>query len=215
MKFQLANLKESISDFKKLYYRYRIESDRLRKVRYQIKSTLEEYRQTSKIILGFTDCPGDLLPPMTIKQIKDSTDIISNMHPVDVNSINDLHYLNNDKVIEIRIMGDEIIAITQSGLVIEYDVNTQIDIDNVISTRVSYIIGHLQAEKLIRKMYKEEERYTVVRDNISTLYILDNLTKESHLKNPIDILFSEEYKQYSKADIARIGYICGQMSGIR
>jgi len=97
MKFQFPQtLKGYIFDFAKLYHRYRVESEKLRSVRYQIISTLTDYKRTQKIKLSITDCPGDVLPPMSIKQIKEARDILSQMHPIDVNSINDLYYLAKD-----------------------------------------------------------------------------------------------------------------------
>lgn len=213
MKFQLPQtLKSYILDFAKLYHRYRVESEKLRSIRYQIASTLTDYQRTQKIELSITDCPGDLLPPMSIDQIKEAPDIIPYMHPIDVNSINDLYYLSKDKVVEVRVFEEKIIVITEQGLISEYNINDQINLNKIDSTRVSYMIGYMQAEKLIREAYKENERYKIIKDNITTLHVSDNKINKQLLKKPIDILFSGEYKLYSKEDIAKIGYICGQMT---
>ena len=59
---------------------------------------------------------------------------------------------------------------------------------------------------------KFEPRYRVVTDYVTHLEILDNKTGEFYLKNPMDILFSTEYKEYSHEDIIKIGFICGQIS---
>lgn len=58
----------------------------------------------------------------------------------------------------------------------------------------------------------EEIRYQVLIDHITHLEVLDKNTKNRHLKKPMDILYTNEYKEYSKEDIMRIGYICGQIS---
>ncbi len=215
MKFQFPQtLKGYIFDFAKLYHRYRVESEKLRSVRYQIISTLTDYKRTQKIKLSITDCPGDVLPPMSIKQIKEARDILSQMHPIDVNSINDLYYLAKDKIVEVKVSGEKIMAITQQGVISEYDINDQIDLDKIVSSRLSYMIGSMQAEKLIRETYKKDNRYKIIKDHITTLHVLDNKTSEQLLKKPLDILFSDEYKLYSKEDVAKIGYICGQMTKI-
>jgi hypothetical protein len=59
---------------------------------------------------------------------------------------------------------------------------------------------------------KFEPRYRVVTDYVTHLEILDKKTGEFYLKNPMDILFSTEYKEYSQEDIIKIGFICGQIS---
>ncbi|MGB6976451.1 MAG: hypothetical protein WBE18_03230 [Gammaproteobacteria bacterium] len=201
-----------IVEIAKLYHDSRVRAESRQAVRYRIVTTLDEYKKSKMIELALTDRPGDILSPMSIQQIKVAGDIVPNMHPVDVNSINDLYYLSKDKVIEVKISGEKIIAVTHEGLVTEYDINEQVNLDKIVSTRVSYLIGHMQAEKLMREAYKENNRYKITKDNIATLHVTDNKTNKQFLKKPIDILFSEEYKFYSKEDVAKIGYICGQMT---
>jgi hypothetical protein len=213
MKIRLpASMTTFVAEFAKFYHASRIEAENLRAIRYRIVTTLKEYQTSKKIRLALTDCPGDLLPPMSIEQIKKAPDIIPHMHPIDVNSINDLYYLSKDKITEVKICGEKIIAVTDQGLINEYDINDQIDLNTIPSRRVAYTIGHMQAEKLFRTAYKEDLRYSIVKDNITTLHVSEHKTKKEFLKKPIDILFSGEYKLYSKEDIVKIGYICGQMA---
>jgi hypothetical protein len=204
-------LKEYIIDFAKRYHHYRLETDQLSQVRYRIVSSLETYQHASLITLSLTDRPGDLLPAMSINEIKKCQDIISGMHPVDVNSLNDLYYLSHDQIIEMRVSDDKIIVVNNKRLVVEYDLNRPIDLNTIISTRLSYMIGYIQAEKLFRDAYKEKVEYKIICDNIVTLQIKDN-EGQVFLKKPTDILFTDEYKKFSKEDIAKIGYICGQMA---
>jgi hypothetical protein len=56
-------------------------------------------------------------------------------------------------------------------------------------------------------------RYKILIDHITKLEILDRESNQRFLKHPNDILFNDEYKEYSIEDVARIGFICGQMSG--
>jgi len=213
MKFQFhETLKDYVLSFAKLYHQYRIETEKLQSIRYQIISSMTDYLKTKKIELSITDHPGDILPPMSIEQIKKTPDIITHMHPVDVNSINDLYYLSNDKVVEIKTTKDKIIAVTQQGTVNEYNINETLDLEKIKSPRISYMFGLMQAEKLIRKAYKENERYKIIKDNITTLHVCDNKTNNIFLKKPMEILFSGEYKLYTKDDIAKIGFICGQIT---
>ena len=72
----------------------------------------------------------------------------------------------------------------------------------------------MQAEKMMRKAYTQQEKYRVLQDNITTLNVLDTQTSDQILMTPLDILFSNDYKYFSKEDIARIGYICGQMTKV-
>lgn len=209
-----ASIGSFVTEFAKFYHESRVRAENLRAVRYRVVTTLEDYQTSKKIELALTDRPGDILPGMTIEQIKQASDIIPYMHPVDVNSINDLYYLSKDKVIEVKVAGDKVIVMTQQGSINEYDINDQVDLDKMISTRVSYMIGHMQAERLMRAAYKENNRYKIIKDNIATLHVADHKTNKQLLKKPIDILFSGEYKLYSKDDIAKIGYICGQMTNV-
>ena len=215
MKFQFSrSLKSYILQFADLYHRYKVESEHLRSVRYRIHSTLAEYQKTRTIQLAHTDKPGDLLPPITIEEIKKTPDILSGLHPIDVNSINDLFYLSHDKVREVTVQGDTIQAVTHEGQIIVYDVNETFDHAKVTSKRIAFMMGHMQAEKMMRKAYMQEEKYKVVQDNITTLQVFNAETNDHELMNPLDILFSEQYKYFAKEDIARIGYICGQMSQV-
>ena len=94
------------------------------------------------------------------------------------------------------------------------DVNETFDHGNVASKRIAFMIGHMQAEKMMRKAYTQQEKYRVLQDNITTLNVLDTQTSDQILMTPLDILFSNDYKYFSKEDIARIGYICGQMTKV-
>ena len=213
MKFELSqSIKRYVLQFAELYHRYKVDSERLRAVRYRIHSTLADYQKTRKIQLSLTDKPGDFLPPLTIEEIKKMPDILSGLHPIDVNSINDLYYLSHDQVTEVRVQDDMIHAINLDGSVMTYDVNEPFQYQKSASRRIAFMVGYMQAEKMMYKAYTQQERYTVIQDNISTLQVLDSKTNESVLMTPLDILFSDQYKHFSKNDIARIGYICGQMS---
>lgn len=213
MKFQLPQfLKGYILQFADLYHRYQVDSGKLRSVRYRIHSSLAEYQQTRTIQLAITDKPGDFLPPVTIEEIKKTSDILSGLHPIDVNSINDLFYLSHDSVKEIRMQGDTIEAINHNGDIAIYDVNEPFDYKNSASRRISFMMGHIQAERMMRKAYAQQEKYKVIHDNITTLDVWDAETSHRVLMNPLDILFSEQYKFFAKEDVMRIGYICGQMS---
>ncbi len=193
------------------YYRQYHERILTSPVRYRIASTLEEYKVNNVIELAFTDKPGDLLPPLDIKKIKNMPDIISGMHPVDVNSINDIYYLNCDHIKEIKVSEDTIVAIDNRGNESFYKLNDNINPDLLKSTRLSYTIGYMQAERIMRDILKDKPRYKIIRDNITTIYVEDLKTGNIILKQPNDILFSREYMQFTKDDIARIGFICGQM----
>ena len=54
-------------------------------------------------------------------------------------------------------------------------------------------------------------RYKILIDHITELEVLDRESNERLFKKPHDILFSNEYKEYSSEDIIRIGFICGQI----
>ena len=213
MTFQFAqSIKNYILQFAELYHRYKVDSENLRSVRYRIHSSLSDYQQHRTIQLAITDRPGDLLPPMTIDKIKQTPDLLSGLHPIDVNSINDLYYLSLDTVREIRVLDDAIQAINEDGSMMVYDINQPFDYQQSASKRIAFMVGYMQAEKIMQNAYAHQERYTVVQDNITTLQILDAETHQHELMSPLDILFSEKYTLFSKQDIARIGYICGQMS---
>ena len=215
MKIQAPHtLKEAILSFAKLYHEYRLQAGRYQQVRYHIVSTLEDYKNTQKIALSIADKPGDILPAMTLQTIKQSQDIIAGMHPVDINSINDLYYLSRDDIVEIRVSGRTILARTNPGQYIEYDVDDTVNWNDITSPRIAYQIGYMRAEKAMQAACKDTFRYKVIRDSISSLHVKDTQTKKVMLKRPADILFSEEYKLYPKEDIARIGYVCGQMSRV-
>ncbi len=215
MKFKLHQpLKNYILQFAELYHRYKVDSENLRSVRYRIHSTLSDYQKNRTIQLSITDRPGDLLPPISIAEIKRLPDILSGLHPIDVNSINDLYYLAHDNVMEVRVQGEIIQAISHDGSVVAYDINEMFDHQNSASKRIAFMVGYMQAEQVTHKAYAQQERYTMIQDNITTLQILDAETNDHVLMSPLDILFSEKYKCFSKEDIARIGYICGQMSQV-
>lgn len=200
------------------YYQQQREREKSLTNKYRVVSTLEDYQNTNLIQLAFTDNPGDFLRPLPIEKIKKTPDLIAGMHPIDINSINDLYYLSRDQIIEIRVEGDEIIAIKKDGNLISYNVSAPIDLTKVQSIRLSYMIGYMQGEKLQKEAYASilanQNSYKIIADNITTLEIKDLNSNKSFLKNPLDILYSEDYKKFSKKDICRIGYICGQMSKI-
>ena len=60
-----------------------------------------------------------------------------------------------------------------------------------------------------------KEKYRIIKDHITTLHVLNLETKKTFLMNASDILFSDDYLLFSKEDISRIGYICGQMSKLQ
>lgn len=213
MKFQLPQaIKAYILQFTDLCNRYHVESASFRSVRYRIHSSLADYQKNLTIQLALTDRPGDLLPPVTIADIKKMPDIIAGLHPIDVNSINDLFYLSHDKVMEIRVHEDTLHAIHHDGQVVVYHVDNPFDYENSASRRIAFMMGHMQAERMMRKTFSQQEKYKVIQDNITTLDVLDIDTHEHRLMSPLDILFTEQYKFFSKEDILRIGYICGEMS---
>jgi hypothetical protein len=208
-------IKRSVLQFADLYQQYKTDANNQHKSKYQICSSLAYYKKTGLIQLSHNDKPGDLLPPMQIIEIKTQIDILSGLHPIDVNSINDLYYLSRDKISNLVIQDNKILVTDQRGKETEYDINTNFDHESLISKRVSFLIGYIQAEKLMRETYStSNEKYKIVQDHITTLYIVDQGTQETFLKTPSDILFSDDYKYFSKDDICRIGYICGQMSHV-
>lgn len=207
--------KQSILQFTELYHQYKVDSQKLKKTKYRIHSSLAQYNQTGTIQLSFNDNPGDLLPSMSIKDIKKNQDLIAGLHPIDVNTINDLYYLSQDQISNMIINEEKILVKNKNGQSFEYNIKKEFNHENLISKRVSFLIGYIQAEKFIREAYLvSNEKYKIIRDNISTLDVLDNETNMQSLKSPLEILFSDEYKYYSKEDIAKIGFICGQMSKV-
>lgn len=205
-------LKQYILQVAELYHRYRVDSEQLRRVRYRIHSTLADYEKTHTLRLAITDKPGDVLPPLSIDEIKKSPDIISGLHPMDVNSINDLFYLSRDKVAHMHIQDEKIEVLMRDGRVIHYHLDEPLDEEHLASKRVAFMLGSMQAEKRMREVYTAAEQYKVLQDNITTLQVLDSQTNDRILMTPLDILFSEDYKRFAKEDVMRIGYICGQMS---
>lgn len=216
MKIHIPQIfKQYVLQFADLYHNYRVETDRLQKCKYRICSTIAYYKRTNMIQLSYNDKPGDLLPPMSINQIKNTHDILMGLHPIDVNSINDLYYLSQDTISNIIVTDNKIKVVNQNGQLTEYDINENFEDNNLISKRISFLIGYMQAEKLLQEAYSvEQEKFKIIRDNITTLEILNVITNEELLKNPSDILFSEDYKYFCKKDVLRIGYICGQMINI-
>lgn len=219
MKSQFQKLlKYSISSASQLreYYRqYKVSSEQLKCIKYRIHSNIAFYQKHKMIQLSFADKPGDLLSPMSICQVKNTFDLIHGMHPIDVNSINDLFYLSQDKITQLVVTGEKIRATTALGEIVEYDINDSFDYANLPDKRISYLIGYMQAEKLLKKINVTQEKFKLLKDNISSLLVLDVKNKVECLRSPQEILFSNEYIHYSKEDIARIGFICGQMSQIK
>ncbi|MCF6776758.1 hypothetical protein L3V83_09270 [Thiotrichales bacterium 19X7-9] len=71
----------------------------------------------------------------------------------------------------------------------------------------------LNCNKQLSLNHREvNNRYQIIADNITSLHIMDVETNKTFHKKPSDILFSDEYKLYSKEDIVKIAYICGQLS---
>jgi hypothetical protein len=203
---------KQILNFANFYHEHRIKVDQLISFKYRIITTFEEFKKTNLIQLSFTDNPGDLLAPISIETIKSTPDLIAGMHPIDVNTINDLYYLQKDHIAEIRVNKESIMALYRDGRSIQYDISDNIDPDSLKSTRLAYMIGHMTAEKLMREAYLVKDNFKILSDNIATLEILDIDSNRSFLKNPLDILFSDDYKKFSKEDVSRIGFICGQMT---
>lgn len=199
-------------NFATFYHEHKGKAKKLISVRYRLVTTLDEFKKSNLIQLAFSDNPGDLLAPISIEKIKKTPDIIEGMHPIDINTINDLYYLSRDKIIKINVDSDYIVALKSNGQSITYNISDNIDPDSIGSTRLSYMIGYMQAEKVLREAYTITDKYKIVKDNITTLEILDTQKNKNFLKNPLDIMFSEDYKNFSKKDVGHIGYICGQMS---
>lgn len=216
MNFQLSQiLKQFALNFADLYHKYKISTDKLYTPKYYICSSLEYFKETGLIQLAHTDKPGDLLPPMSIKEIKSAFDLLLGLHPIDVNSINDLYYISKNKISSLVIQENKILVVAQNGEKSEYDLDADFDKELLISKRVSFLIGYIQAEKLMKEAYSVNSvKYRIVEDHISTLYVEDIETKKYFLKAPLDILFSDDYKYFSKEDISRVAYICGQISQI-
>lgn len=205
-----------IVNFTKFYQTYRVNSKKVSQVKYRIVSSLEEFKKTNLIQLSFNDNPGDLLAPVSIEKIKNTPDIIAGMHPIDINTINDIYYLSKDNIVEIRIEKDAITAIHADGTSIRYNIDEDIDPSSIKSTRIAYQVGYMRAEKLIRDSYSSilntTDSYQIVADNITTLEIKEVASDNHFLRNPLDILYSSDYKKFSREDVCRIGYICGQIS---
>lgn len=207
------SIKQYIVYFADMYHKYKVDSERLHASKYFISSSLSFYKQTGLIQLAHNDKPGDLLPPMSIIDIKKTEDILSGLHPIDVNSINDLYYLSKDKISSMVVDKNSIKATDQNGKIYHFDLNMNFDHENSMSKRVSFLLGYMQAEQLMKNAYAvNKEKYKIIKDNITSLHIVDLETKKMSLKTPKDILFSQDYLFFSKDDICRIGYICGQMS---
>jgi hypothetical protein len=200
-----------IGEFAKFYHQTKVATERLRSVKYRLITTIEEYQKTNKLQLAFTDKPGDLLPPMSVEEIKYSLDLLNGMHPLDVNTVNDLYHLSHDETVEIKVFQDVLIATNKNGETQKYNVFEQHNF-NKLPVKVAYMVGYINAEKFMHSAYQEEIRYQIMSDNISSLKIKDLKSGEISLRNPVDILFSEDYQKFSKEDIKKISYICGQLS---
>lgn len=201
--------------FSEFYYQYRMEREQFKNIKYRIISSLEYFKETGKIELAHTDKPGDVLPALTISEIKTKLDLLSGMHPIDVNSINDLFYLSQDKIAEMRIAEDHIQATDILGKTTHYEIYKVWEDPTVLPKRIAFLIGYMQAEKRMKELFNiKQEKYKILQDNITALQILNLKTKQKFLKTPAEILFSNDYMYYSKEDIMKIGFICGQMSKI-
>lgn len=209
-----STFKHIISKIIYMYSEYSKFSKTFQLTKYSIKSTLTDYQKIKKIQLSFNDKPGDLLPLLSIAEIKSSPDILVGLHPVDVNTINDLYYLSEDKISNLTIYDNVIEATNMNGELVRYNAHEPFDHQNIASKRISFLIGYMQAEKLMKDFYTTTTEFKILRDNITTLGVLDTKTNEEFVCSPMDILFSDMYLNFSKKDIGKIGYICGQMSKI-
>ncbi len=210
------SLRQYFLQFADLYHKYKTDLENLHTAKYHICSSFSYYKKTGLIQLAYNDRPGDLLPPMSISEVKHTMDILAGLHPIDVNSVNDLYYLLHDKISELEINDTSIQVKYQNGEITCYDINTNFDGENTISKRVSFLIGYIQAENFMKKAFSSnKEKYRIIKDHITTLHVLNLETKKTFLMNASDILFSDDYLLFSKEDISRIGYICGQMSKLQ
>lgn len=208
-----SSIVKQILNFANFYHNYKVKTENLRSVKYRMVSTLDEFKKTNLIQLSFLDNPGDILAPLPIETIKTTADILAGMHPIDINTINDLYYLSQDRVASLQVERDLIIALKTNGESVTYKISDTFDPDSADSTRLAYMMGYMQAEKFIKDAFSvPHEKYKITKDNISTLEILDLKSNKCFLKNPLDLLYSNDYKHFSKKDVAHIGYICGQMS---
>ncbi|MEM9103731.1 MAG: hypothetical protein AAGB12_15585 [Pseudomonadota bacterium] len=182
--------------------------------KYRIVTSLEDYHQTKKLQLALLDQLDKPLPAMTIKAIKESTETIQAMCPEDVNSINDLYYLSQDDIVDIRVSEGQILTTRRDGHTEVMDVAETPDFNAIQSVRLSYMLGYVQAENLVKAAHFNQPRYAILSDNISTLYVKDMVTDQVLVKHPQEVL-SSDYNGYSKSDIAKIGYICGQLASVR
>lgn len=185
-----STLKHLMSKLIDMYSEYAKFSKTFQLTKYSIHSTLTGYQKTKKIQLSFNDKPGDLLPPLTIAEIKSSPDILGGLHPVDVNTINDLYYLSNDKISNLAIYDNVIEALNMNGELVRYNAHEPFDHQNIASKRISFLIGYMQAEKLMKDFYTTTTKFKILRDNITTLCVLDTKTNEEFVCSPMDILFS-------------------------
>jgi len=60
---------------------------------------------------------------------------------MDVNSINDLFYLSQDRLLEIRVQGDALHAVNLDGQIDVYHINDTFDCGNSASRRIAFIDG--------------------------------------------------------------------------
>lgn len=151
-------------------------------------------------------------------EIMADDDLTRGFSPLDVRTLCNLanfdlyHSKQKDNVISI-VVDDRFLAVTYlNDVVIHYDLLADIDINTILSPRVSYILGCMKTEKLMTNSNQKEPRFKIIHDNVTTLEILDEQTREVILMNPRELLFSEKSAFFSKSDIAKIGYMCGQMS---
>ena len=82
------------------------------------------------------------------------------------------------------------------------------------TTALVYIIFHHNRVIIMAKTSKLP-RYKVLIDHVTSLEILDRESNQHVFKHPHDILFTDEYKDYSIEDAARVAFICGQICGSR
>lgn len=187
--------------------------------RYMPKYRIVEYSHKN----GITSCKVHVIgmrcsTDYSASEIMADDDLTRGFSPLDVRTLCNLanfdlyHFKQKDNVVSI-VVEDRFLAVTYlNDVVIHYDLTADIDINKIKSSRVSYMLGCMKTERLMQSANQMESRYKIVNDNIKTLGILDKETHEINDYNPQDLLFSDKCRLFSKKDIAKIGYMCGQLS---
>ena len=203
--------------FKRFFNQTKLQTKYLRSVKYRIVTSLDEYKKTGLIELAITDVPGERLPPFSAEKIKNMSDVLSGMHPVDVNTIHDLCQLENEQALEknnVELSQNNVIVKNQEGTTDSYNLNDARLLEKLHSLRLGYLVGKLQADTLIEVVNSADQRYRILKDQITSFQVEDTQTGEVFFRKPADIIFSKEYLLYSKEDIAKISYVCAQLSSL-